>query len=479
MAANRAAVLNYLENTLLIADQEVRTNFVDVQGFSSFDDGKDVTIEDIESICKNMRRPGGTVANPQAAVAGQPPRIPNPGLEIGHIQEHRLKMMVNEIHHCARIQRTFQANQATLQRLRQSWRLYEEEKNISLEPSEYPPKCTKTEDTRKTMEDIETWLLSNYGDTKVPLAYVTREHEDPPERRNPPEPDGGYGVPDRQSEMIRRAPHIGHAFEADKRKVWAMLKAVFFGTTTWGWIKHLARSQNAREAYSIIQSHYMGTAFQNRIKSAADKTLETVFYNGKSRNFTFDSCASKLNSAFNDLEAYGEPVGQDRRVRHLLRAIQDPNLATAKATVMATPTYRQDFNEAVNFVSAFANERESMMAKARQIGSLARERSGGGGRGRGRGGGGRGRNGRGRGRGRGGRGGRGRGNLGVFDPSNPNRFYTDHEWWSLTEDEFRKVLDSRGDKRKTAAVGTEDEEPTPEQGVGNSLSRPGKKKRGD
>ena len=184
-------------------------------------------------------------------------------------------------------------------------------------------------------------------------------------------------MPTRKLELIRRAPHTGLIFEVDNQKVFAMPKAVFFNGPMWNWIKQHSRAQNGRAAMLIIRQHHMGTAFQNRIKSAADSTLESTFYDGKARNFTFENFTSRIQGAFTDLEENGESVSENRKVRTLLKCIQDPKLEAAKSQVIATASYRNDFDQAVNFVSAFAVDKETMLARARKIGSASRESDGG------------------------------------------------------------------------------------------------------
>ena len=106
-----------------------------------------------------------------------------------------IQRMVEQTHCCVNAQRIFDPATIALARLVQTWRAKEDKDNLSTEPSLCPPKCTAAEDLPETMEDIEVWLLSNCGDTKTPLGYVTREHAEVPERRNPPEPDCGHCMP--------------------------------------------------------------------------------------------------------------------------------------------------------------------------------------------------------------------------------------------------------------------------------------------
>jgi hypothetical protein len=87
-----------------------------------------------------------------------------------------------------------------------------------------------------------------------------------------------------------------------------MLRSVFHGSPGWNWISSHARTTNGRAAYLAVKSHYLGKAFQSRIRAAADKILDNTFFDGKARTFTFERYCERLNHAFTDLEQSGETV---------------------------------------------------------------------------------------------------------------------------------------------------------------------------
>ena len=49
------------------------------QGLDTLDEVKVITNDEIESLCNAVRRPGGTVPNPNAGDPGQPATLSNPG----------------------------------------------------------------------------------------------------------------------------------------------------------------------------------------------------------------------------------------------------------------------------------------------------------------------------------------------------------------------------------------------------------------
>jgi hypothetical protein len=98
---------------------------------------------------------------------------PNPGIQIGHIYEKRLKMLRYYLLHLQRIQRPMAVAQATLARLTICYRLKDaedEEEEVDL-----PGKLTRTEKVREVLEDIDNYLLRKLGSSGLPLAYIVRQ----------------------------------------------------------------------------------------------------------------------------------------------------------------------------------------------------------------------------------------------------------------------------------------------------------------
>ena len=64
----------------------------DDQGLDTFDELKVLPNDEIESLCKVVRRPGGTVPNPNARYPGQPSTLLNPGEQFPLRAELNLKI---------------------------------------------------------------------------------------------------------------------------------------------------------------------------------------------------------------------------------------------------------------------------------------------------------------------------------------------------------------------------------------------------
>lgn len=452
MAAAQGALNNYMNNVLLITTAAVRSA-LNVEGLQSLDDFVSLSEKDIDDICSNARKPGGLIPNPAydptTAVAGIGPTMANPGVQIGHLHVKRLKMLRFYIVHLRRIQRSFTAAGATLAQLTNVYALHEQE-DEEAEIKDLPDKLVSVDKVRYTLDNIDNYIIKKRGVSGAPLAYVVREDVALPLAADDP----GFGLPSHAEEMIRRAPHTGIYYEQDNKAVWDIIRHVTHEGPGWSWVQSYQRKRDGRSAYLSMKSHYLGDSFTARLRSGADKIMESTFYDGKSRAFTFERYCEVLKGAFTDVESTGEVVSEERKVRLFLKGLSDPRLSQAVSQVVATPTLKEKFDNAVNFVAQFLDESRSYTSSKNQ-----RNVSGFSGRVSGRGGGrshdgrGRGRGGRGRGRGRGNRdGGRGRGYN--KDQSGVDRYYNAQEWSQLSHAEQTKIRETRDKKRNVQAVGS-------------------------
>ena len=453
MAAALNEINSYFQNILLIGELNVR-NALNNQGLISLHTLHTYTDEDIKQICKNCKAPGGLLADGN----------PNRGVALDHTTAKSLRMMRFHFYHKHRIRRAVAAADHVsnnLDSVTRTWALFEQVERANEEDIDEPSPIRRIEDIRECLENLDDYLARKHGASGIPLCYVTREHVEQPERMEPAQADPGFGLPSVREELIRRARHDLAVYQEDSQTIWVVIRTMCHGGPAWPWVQDHARTLNGRDAYFSLKGHYLGPSFQSRIKARADQILETVFYDGKARNFSFEKFGERLKGAFTDLETNDEGITEARKIRVFLRGIRDPSLAEAKATILATQNLRTNFERAFNYVAEFVDSKDSMQSSLRQISAMNGQ-----GEGRGRGGRGSGRGGRGRGRsgGRAGRGGRGRGGRGrgssnsngrsSFDSRNPGRYYSPAEWNTLSMDERQKARDSREDrdKRKIAAV---------------------------
>jgi hypothetical protein len=385
MAGNLAILRNYLDATLQVP--VVTREAVILQGISSFEDFVGLTDKDVQDICSNAKKPGGTIQNPNWVAGGNIPlMIPNPGAQVGFIYEKRFRQLRFYRNYLSSVQRPMMPAQATLARLIEAWALYEmlEEDEA---PDNMPEKLVKQDDARRVIENLDEYLKKRRNIHGVPLSYLVRDQVEAPDIAV----DQGYATPSFDEEMIRRAPHIGAIYTSDNKILWNVIRHITHNGPGWNWVSKYTRSSDGRKAYIDFKKHYMGESFTDEIKNAADLILENTEYDGRKRTFTFEHYAERITKAFDDLIEAGEVVDDQRKVRRLLNGLDDPVLAPAKAVIRASSDYKDNYQNTISYLKAqvSANNSWQLMQRNRNVGrtDTGRDRDGGrnGGRGRGRG----------------------------------------------------------------------------------------------
>ena len=435
--ADENPVRYYLTHTLGIPAAASRA--ITDEGLEQFEDLVNMSDEHVQAIIKNARKRFYDAAARGAAAANRP--------HISDKHATRVRQLVFCCWHLHRIRRDFDEDDATVDELETLWEWRENEQDAGKLDVDKPGKMTSTTQARKTMEELDHYLLCKRGVNGTPLAYLVR---DDPE---PDEDDEGYGLPSITEELIRRARHGNNypPYVTDNTFLWSVIREITQDGEAWSWVSSFSRTRNGRGAYLALKAHYLGPSFNGKVKADADHVIEKAFYNGKARNFTLEAYCSKLKKAFDDLETCGEVLSENRKVRYFIRGISGATqLAVAKGQILASDEMKEDLEMAMNFAKTYESSLDSYGAPSRNI-STTDTRGG-----RGRGGGGRGRGRGGRGRGGGGRGG-GRGGGGRGDKT---KYLSGKEWSKLSAEEqaaIRAARDAAGignKKRKVEVLDT-------------------------
>lgn len=163
--------------------------------------------------------------------------------------------------------------------------------------------------------------------------------------------DGGYGTPSLMQGLIDRTPHRGDKYVQDNEAVWRLIKNTLEG---WDCIKEFEDSEDGRRAYIGIRNHFMGSSYKEGIITAATHTINTSFYDGKHRNFTFEDYCTRMQGAYTDLERHGEKKEHAAQNREFLAGIKDPRLDNAVKTVKGMPErHGTTMNDAIAYMQLF------------------------------------------------------------------------------------------------------------------------------
>ena len=425
-AANPMQLLNvYMDVVLQITDPAVRTA-INGQGLTSVYDFEALSEADVAEICTNARKPGGLIPNPDPA--GVPAMIANPGVLIGHLVEKKLKMLRYYIVHIGKINRTFAAVPPTMNDLTLLYRFKEAEDEYDNDV-ELPGKLTSVDNIRVVLEDLDNYFERKRGVSGIPLAaYVRANPVVEPEATDP----NGFGTPTILSEMIRRASHEGPTATTDMVAVWETICHVTHDGPGWGWVMSFARTRNGRAAYLALKSHYLGDAFQSRLRAKADQILESTYYDGSKRNYTYERYIETLQRAFTDLESTGETVSEERKVRILMTGTSDSRLESAKNQILATPFLRSTFENASNFLAEVLDSKVSYSAASRKQARISGVSTSTPNKGGGK---------------------NNKKNENKKEKEITDRYYKPNEWAKLSGEERQRVRDAREKRDKRRGVG--------------------------
>ena len=330
------------------------------QGMHTLEELRLLKDEEVESLCKVIRRPGGVVMN--FGDDDDDAAIPNPGTPISLRAENNLKLACYWLRHQVRVSRMIVVTDITLDDIRAVRNLREEEeKHKDLTA----PTLSKS-DWPKNMETIQEYLRGCLGMTGIPLAYVIRDNE--AVKTADDDPEIGYGTV--QEEMIARAPirdpvtnEFVKTFLSDRQKVWEKLSAITRDDVCWSYVKPAQRKRDGREAYRGLYGHYLGPNNVDNMANAAEHKLQTLSYVGEKKRFTFESYVRAHVDQYSIIESltmYGHAgIDERSRVRHLLAGIKTTELDTIKSTIMASPQYRSDFSGCVTLFKDFIAQRKS------------------------------------------------------------------------------------------------------------------------
>jgi hypothetical protein len=271
----------------------------------------------------------------------------------------------------------------------------------------------------KAFEKVKTLLTRIRGVLGVPLVYVIRHILIPEEPdRDPPFEDedepSAYGSHDQ--ETIARCPILADSADydleydeleiqgpfvptyiTDSKKVWSILHALFSTSSVWQHVKKFTVTQNGRQVYRTLHSHFFGKDKVDTMRNDIISSLKAKIYQGDRKNFNFDKyCLAHVaeHNRYASLVEYGvNPLEESMKILYFEDGIKDPSLDAARNAILVDRSRFQDFESVMNlYVTSKRSQKfDPGVSQGRQLSAVT------GGRGGGRGGGGAGRGGRGRG----------------------------------------------------------------------------------
>jgi hypothetical protein len=170
-------------------------------------------------------------------------------------------------------------NQDRLDRI-QDWFETKKEVKDDNAVAKFTDSCNK----RDWAESIRTHFQQKLNTKGLPTTYVLRPEPDP----LVVVVDQGWGNP-------------SFDWPRDNRKVFEFLKDKTFGTTAWHTIKCFERAGRGREAFLALIALYLGSDVMELLMKEAEVGLNTITFDGNSKDFDFTKYVAKLKQYFTDL----------------------------------------------------------------------------------------------------------------------------------------------------------------------------------
>ena len=342
------------------------TTITDVQGYDSLDELAELDDDEVKSLCKVLRRPGGTINAPGRGGGN----VPNPGTVVSLKAENNLILGCYFLRFKKRTSRQLNANDVTAASVRALKPLKDwESSHKDVQAPEIDAK-----DWPRTIEALEEWLRGCLGVTKIPLAYVIRDNVVPAAQ----DPPGGFST--KQAELIARAPiqQVGvvpptndSTFDSDNAKVWELISNITRDHECWSYVRPAQRRRDGRAAFLGLKNHYLGEHNVDNMSSKAERKLRNIAYTGEKRRFNFERFVKVHVDQHAILEGLVEHgySGIDARskVRHLLDGIKTTELDTVKTRIMSDAVLRSDFDRCVNLFQDFIEQKRGSANVERDV----------------------------------------------------------------------------------------------------------------
>lgn len=358
------AALNALRTALnrMGLSVEAANYLYDEQAMNTLNEFKILTDNEVTSLVKVVRRPGGMKANPDhPTVAGAPREITNVGLPIPLPAENNLKLMCYYLRYQERTSRVIDEAAVILVNVRaltnhKKW----EEDHTDVDKPEINSK-----DWPHTIEAIEEYLRGCLGVTKIPLAYVIRADVEP--KPSADDPANGYAT--RQDELINRAPIVNNngahtaTYLQDRARVWELISDITRAHDCWSYVRPAQKTQDGRLAFQGLKGHYLGQNHVDNMSSKAERRLQSNSYYGEKRRWNFEKYVkvhTDQHAVLEGLTQYGySGIDERSKVRHLISGIKVEKLDSVKTRIMSDAALRNDFLACVNLYQDFIEQNSS------------------------------------------------------------------------------------------------------------------------
>ena len=327
--------------------EELATKLLE-EGFGSFDEVKTMSEEDFHQSLETLsKRP--TAVTRVIVPIGLSRKLKSLILWIQDYFRCGLRPQINEL--------SDEALDEALERAQD--RKVERSQLETITKTLVPEKFQYDKNWDKWHKSLRTYLAALPGSNGVPLIYVIRANEDPP---------NGQTFTTYNEKAIAYAPLNGIAFQNDARKVHFILTALVQGGPGEQFLTPIARLQNGRRDMQALYAHFAGKGNYNRQMATVDKLRATLHYKSE-RAMPFISFLQKLQYMFQLCDEQDETMSEQAKIRELLAKCQSCQFMNNAIATLKFESQRGNltFQAAVNHLQTLVSETQTVAATTRNI----------------------------------------------------------------------------------------------------------------
>ncbi len=132
------------------------------------------------------------------------------------------------------------------------------------------------------------------------------------------------------------------------KKVWAILHALFSTSGVWQHVKKFTATQDGRQVYRTLHSHFFGADKVNTMVNDILSSLKSKIYQGDRKNWNFDKyCLTHVaehNRQSSLLEYDVAPLDESMKIHYFEEGIKDPTLDAARNAILVNRSQFPDFD---------------------------------------------------------------------------------------------------------------------------------------
>ena len=354
-AFTRKQTKEFFKTTIGCRDDEV-IEALEREGIEEVEDLVDfVELDTIKLVLENMRRPVGTMEDPDDSSS----QIPIPKTTLGAKAVMRLQASAKLVSYYEEVGRGATPGNTTWKYIK-AFKLEDDALKDRAKNDDEPdvPKITKALPILKWTVAFADFLHRVMGVRKIPLAYIIRPMVDPgkigPQEANKPYSSGYQSV---EEEWIARALHDHALYRDDNAKLYHLLEEAMRGTVYAASISPYQRKKDGLKAWTAVTSQFSGEDKWEKLLKEQEEIIHKRKWLGTG-SFRLEQFVAQHRNAYILLTQCAERVdyqlpNEFTRVTKLLDAIEtsDSQLQANIALVRSDKTGKmRNFEDTVSFI---------------------------------------------------------------------------------------------------------------------------------